>query len=331
MKYSFIIAIYNRKEELNELLLSLSVQNNRDFEVLVIDDGSSQDLRPIVDFYKDSLDVQFYRKSNSGPGLTRNYGAQFSRGEWLIFLDSDVIVEPDYLVQVNAWLTDHTLDAFGGADKAHPGFNIFQKAVSYAMTSPLTTGGVRGSKRGIGRFQPRSFNMGVKRSVFLEIGGFSDMRIGEDPDLSMTLWEYGFKTDFIPNISVFHKRRTDWKKFSTQVYQFGIARPILNLRHPRYTKLSYWFPSFFLLGFILAIVHSFFFHFPWTLMFYGLYTLMIFVHSLWTVRNISVAYLALQVTYVQMFSYGYGFLESFVKINLLRKDYRKAFPKHFYQ
>ncbi len=326
---SIIIAIFNRKDELFELLSSLSRQSDKNFEVIVIDDGSKMALLPTVDLFRESLDIQFFRKDNSGPGLSRNYGARRAKNDWLVFVDSDVIVETDYIENIKKNLINDPSDAFGGADKAHKGFNLMQKAISYSMTSVFTTGGIRGSKKAVTRFQPRSFNMGVNKEVFLKVGGFSEMRIGEDPDLSMTLWENGYTTKFYDDIGVYHKRRTDFGKFSKQVYQFGCARPILNQRHPKYVKPTFWFPSIFLMGYVIGIIHYFVWDNGLIMALYGLYTLMVFIHALLVTRNISIASMAIISTYIQMFSYGYGFLKSWFKLNIMKQTPREAFPTHF--
>lgn len=327
---AFVIAIYNRPAELFELLTSLAAQTDRDFEVIIVDDGSQVDLRHTVSLFP-NLPLTFYRKDNSGPGLSRNYGARRATADWLLFVDSDVILEADYVQNVKHNIANIPCDAFGGADKAHKGFNLMQKAISYAMTSVFTTGGIRGSKHAMSRFQPRSFNMGVRREVFEKVGGFSEMRVGEDPDLSMTLWENGFTTAFFPDIAVYHKRRVDFGKFSRQVYQFGCARPILNLRHPQYVKFSFAFPTFFLLGYVLGAAEYFLWQRGLILGFYGLYTFLIFFHALFKTRNISIAAMAVIATYVQLFSYGYGFLKSWILLNLFRKTPQEAFPTHFHQ
>lgn len=224
---SIVVAIYNRKDELFELLNSLTQQTDKEFEIIIVDDGSLIDLRPTIQNFDEMLDIKYFKKDNSGPGLTRNYGAKRAANEWLVFVDSDVIVEKDYIENIKKDIQTIPCDAFGGADKAHKGFNLMQKAISYSMTSVFTTGGIRGSKKAVSKFQPRSFNMGVKKSVFEKVGGFSEMRIGEDPDLSMTLWENGYTTAFFDDIAVYHKRRVDFGKFSKQVYQFGCARRFL--------------------------------------------------------------------------------------------------------
>lgn len=295
-----------------------------------MDDGSKIALLPTVQLFESQLDIKFFRIDNSGPGLSRNYGAKRAKNDWLVFVDSDVIVETDYIENIKKNLTENPCDAFGGADKAHKGFNLMQKAISYSMTSVFTTGGIRGKKSAVTKFQPRSFNMGVNKEIFLKVGGFSEMRIGEDPDLSMTLWENGYTTLFYDNIGVYHKRRTDFGKFSKQVYQFGCARPILNHRHPKYTKLTFWFPGVFLLGYMVGIIHYFVWGNGLILALYGLYTFLVLFHALVVTKNISIASMAVISTYIQMFSYGYGFLKSWFRINILKQSPREAFPKHFH-
>ena len=328
---SIIIAIYNRKDELFELLNSLSHQTDKLFEVIIVDDGSILNLRPTAELFHESLTIEYFRKENSGPGLSRNYGARRAKNDWLVFVDSDVIVETNYIENIKKNLSEITCDAFGGADKAHKGFNLMQKAISYSMTSVFTTGGIRGNKNAVTKFQPRSFNMGVRKTAFEKVGGFSEMRIGEDPDLSMKLWENGFTTAFFDNIGVFHKRRVDFGKFSKQVYQFGCARPILNQRHPKYVKISFAFPSLFLIGYVLGFIQYFFFRNGLILGFYGLYTFLIFFHAMYKTRNISIAAMAIMATYIQMFSYGYGFLKSWILLNVFRQKPEDAFPSHFHK
>lgn len=328
---SIIVAIFNRKDELFELLNSLNAQTDKDFEVIIVDDGSLIDLKPTVHQFEDILTLKYFRKDNSGPGLSRNYGSKKASNEWMVFVDSDVIVESDYIESIKKSIAEIPCDAFGGADKAHKGFNLMQKAISYSMTSVFTTGGIRGNKKAVSKFQPRSFNMGVKKEVFEKVGGFSEMRIGEDPDLSMTLWENGFTTAFFDNIAVYHKRRVDFGKFSKQVYQFGCARPILNQRHPKYVKISFAFPTLFFLGYILGVIENFVLGRGIILAFYGIYTFMVLIHALIVTKNIAIAGMAVISTYIQMFSYGYGFLKSWILLNILKKKPEDAFPKHFHK
>ncbi|PXW13716.1 cellulose synthase/poly-beta-1,6-N-acetylglucosamine synthase-like glycosyltransferase [Chryseobacterium sp. CBTAP 102] len=328
---SIVVAIYNRKDELFELLTSLTQQTDKEFEMIIVDDGSLIDLKPVIKNFDGILDIKYFRKDNSGPGLTRNYGAARATNEWLVFVDSDVIVEKDYIEHIKKDILAIPCDAFGGADKAHKGFNLMQKAISYSMTSVFTTGGIRGSKKAVSKFQPRSFNMGVKKTVFEKVGGFSEMRIGEDPDLSMTLWENGFTTAFFDDIAVYHKRRVDFGKFSKQVNQFGCARPILNQRHPNYVKISFAFPTLFLLGYVMGFLEYFMMGRGIILAFYGLYTFLVLFHALLLTKNISIAGMAVISTYIQMFSYGYGFLKSWILLNVFRMKPEDAFPHHYYK
>lgn len=328
---SIVVAIFNRKDELFELLTSLSHQSDPLFEIIIVDDGSKIDLKPTIKNFDNVLEIIYFRKENSGPGLSRNYGAKRAKGEWLVFVDSDVIVEKDYIENIKKSIETIPCDAFGGADKAHKGFNLMQKAISYSMTSVFTTGGIRGNKKAVSKFQPRSFNMGVKKEVFDKVGGFSEMRIGEDPDLSMTLWENGFTTAFFDTIAVYHKRRVDFGKFSKQVYQFGCARPILNQRHPNYVKISFAFPTLFMLGYICGFIEYFFLRNGFILAMYGLYTTMVFFHAMYVTKNIAIAAMAVMSTYIQMFSYGYGFLKSWILLTIFKMKPENAFPSHFHK
>lgn len=327
---SVIIAVYNRKDELSELLTSLSEQSDKDFEVIVVDDGSLEDLASVISWFENKLSIQYVKKENSGAGLSRNQGAKMARNTWLIFLDSDVVVPKDYILNVKKNLIENPADAFGGADKANANFSHLQRAISYSMTSILTTGGIRGNKKSINKFQPRSFNMGVRKDIFLEVGGFSEMRIGEDPDLSMTLWERCYKTLFYENIAVYHKRRTDLMKFSKQVYNFGVARPILNQRHPQYNKITFWLPSLFVIGWFIGLLSEVVLGFNWMIMAYAIYLIIIFLHSSILNKSWYVGILSTITTIVQMFSYGIGFVYSWLSINILKKAPKEAFPSHFY-
>lgn len=327
---SIVVAIFNRKDELFELLDSLTQQRDKAFEIIIVDDGSLIDLKPTIRNFTDILFIRYFKKDNSGPGLSRNYGADRAVNEWLVFVDSDVTVANDYIENIKRNILEIPCVAFGGADKAHKSFNLMQKAVSYSMTSVFTTGGIRGRKKAVSMFQPRSFNMGIKKEIFDKIGGFSELRIGEDPDLSMTLWEKGFTTAFFEDIAVYHKRRVDLGQFSKQVFQFGCARPILNRRHPRYVKISFVFPTLFLLGCIMGFIEYVVFERGIIFAFYGLFTFLVFVHALRVTGSIRIAGMAVVATYIQMFSYGYGFFKSWILLNIFRMKPEAAFPRHFY-
>lgn len=334
--FSIIIAVYERQDELTELLTSLSLQTNTYFEVVVVDDGSQNPLKTICKQFESQLQLQYFYKTNSGPGKSRNYGMAKAKGDYFIFLDSDTIVPTHYMQSIIDELNTSYVDAFGGPDDADDSFTDIQKAITYSMTSFLTTGGIRGGKKQIGKFQPRSFNMGISRKAYEITGGFADLRVGEDPDLSMRLWENGFDTRLFSNSKVVHKRRTSLKKFAKQVYQFGVARPILNQRHPNYVKLTFWFPSLFLLGTLFAWLlfalsfwfNGLFIQIPFYL--WIIYLLALFGGSTLRFRSVKVGILAVLTTFIQFFNYGYGFLKAYWEIFIRGKNPKTSFPSHFH-
>lgn len=326
--FAIIIAVYEREEELKKLLESIGNQVFRNFEVIVVDDGFPRPLQEVVEEFQPRLSIKYYYKENSGPGQSRNFGMQKSEANYYIFLDSDTILPPQYLQEISKALEKNKYDFFGGADAAAEDFNALQKAISFAMTSMISTGGIRGRKQSVMRFQPRSFNMGISRECFSATGGFSNLRVGEDPDLSMRLWEKGFRSGFIEKAWVYHQRRNNLKSFGRQVRSFGRARPVLNRRHPQYRKLSFWFPSFFILGFCIAILLAFF-GIWWLLIFYGFYFSVVFISAFIETKGLKSAILGCVAVFIQMEMYGIGFLEAQIKLNLLRQKPEKAFPQHF--
>ncbi|MBQ1582014.1 MAG: glycosyltransferase, partial [Prevotella sp.] len=250
MKYSIVIPVYNRPDEVDELLSSLLSQSFQDFEVIVVEDGSKITCREVCDKYTGKLCLSYFMKPNSGPGQSRNYGAERANGEYLLILDSDVVLPKDYLQAIEDELNTLPCEAFGGPDASHPSFTPVQKAISYSMTSFFTTGGIRGGKAKLDKFYPRSFNMGIRRDVYQTLGGFSKMRFGEDIDFSYRICEAGYKPRLFPKAWVWHKRRTDFRKFFRQVFNSGIARINLEKRHPGTMKLVHMLPMVFTVGVI---------------------------------------------------------------------------------
>mgnify|MGYP003638664013 CR=1 FL=1 len=302
--------MYNRPKEIDELLESLTKQDfSDDFEVLIIEDGSTEKCGSIIEKYTNQLDLKYFFKENSGAGASRNFGMQKGLGNYFIILDSDVIVPKQYLSEVKKALENNFTDAFGGPDAAHRSFTVMQKAINYSMTSVLTTGGIRGKKQAVGKFQPRSFNLGLSKKGFEKTNGFSKMKNGEDIDLTFRLWENGFETQLIEKAFVYHKRRSSIKQFFKQTFGFGTARPILIRKYPRTSKITYWFPSLFILGLGLGIL-LLIFGFPQLLYFYGFYCVLIFMNSLLQNKNLQVAFLSVFTSLTQFFGYGLGFLKT---------------------
>jgi glycosyltransferase involved in cell wall biosynthesis len=310
VSFSIIIPVYNRPNEIDELLESLTKQDlSHDFEVLIIEDGSTIKSDIIIEKYKSQLNIKYFFKENTGAGASRNYGMQRASGNYFIILDSDVIVPTEYLSEVKQTLENHFTDAFGGPDAAHKSFTPLQKAINYSMTSVLTTGGIRGKKQAVGKFQPRSFNLGLSQKAFSETNGFSKMKNGEDIDLTFRLWKKGFETQLIEKAFVYHKRRSTIKQFFKQTFGFGTARPKLNRMYPETVKLTYWFPCIFIIGFDISILLVIF-GFNQLLYFYGVYFLLIFLDSLLQNKNVRVAFLSIVTSFTQFLGYGLGFLES---------------------
>ena len=397
MKYSIIVPVYNRPDEVDELLQSLCQQEVKDFEVIIVEDGSSIPCDDVCKKYKEQLDLKYFMKRNSGPGQSRNYGAERASGEWLIVLDSDVVLPPGYLKAVDKKTHPQPLpvregsdipqqqenqaervstplphregqggesagfSAFGGPDASHPSFTPVQKAISYSMTSFFTTGGIRGGKKkgALDKFYPRSYNMGIRREVYQQLGGFSKMRFGEDIDFSYRIIEAGYKTALLPDAWVWHKRRTDFRKFFRQVFNSGIARINLEKRHPGTMKLVHMLPMVFTVGVLLlslvAIVALVFAligllsaskpgcNMGLVVTYIGLavaalalsplllYAIIICIDSTRKNHSLRVGLLSVPAAFVQLMGYGLGFLKAWWKRIVLRQDEFTAFEKNFYK
>ena len=347
MKYSIIVPVYNRPDEVDELLRSLTGQTMKDFEVLIVEDGSQRDCREVVEKYKPQLNLKYFAKPNSGPGQSRNYGAQRAQGDMLIVLDSDVVLPQGYMEAVDDEMHRQPAVAFGGPDASHPSFTNVQKAISYSMTSFFTTGGIRGGKKKLDKFYPRSFNMGIRRDVYQQLGGFSKMRFGEDIDFSYRIVEAGHQPRLFADAWVWHKRRTDFRKFFRQVYNSGIARINLEKRHPGTLKLVHLLPAVFTIGVIALVLVSAvgraLMHYdapnwrtwywvcalPWIPIL--LYSLVIFIDSALKNKSLRVGLLSVPAAFVQLMGYGFGFIESWWKRCVLKQDEFTAFEKNFYK
>lgn len=328
--YSFIIPVYNRPDETEELLQSLAAMERAiPFEVVIVEDGSTTPSNHIVQQYTDRLQIQYFYKDNSGPGPSRNYGMERAHSDYFIILDSDCILPPHYLEAVQKSQTENYTDCFGGPDAAHESFSDLQKAINFAMTSFITTGGIRGGKKQVGKFQPRSFNMGLSREAFEKTGGFGKIHPGEDPDVSIRLWNMGYQTKLIPEAYVYHKRRISWSKFKMQVHKFGMVRPILNSWHPQTKRLTYWFPTLFIVGLVVSII-LFLFGNGLLLVLYGFYFLVAFLTALISTGSLKIALQALMAIVIQFWGYGTGFLKSAVAISILGKDPKEHFPQLFF-
>lgn len=345
MRYSIIVPVYNRPDEIDELLESLTRQAFDDFEVIIVEDGSANPCREVCEKYHDKLTLKYFYKENSGPGQSRNYGAERASGDYLLILDSDVVLPENYLNAVNDELAANPCEAFGGADASHPSFTPVQKAISYSMTSFITTGGIRGGKKKLDKFYPRSYNMGIRRNIYSHLGGFSKMRFGEDIDFSYRIVEAGCKCRLFPKAWVWHKRRTDLRKFFRQVYNSGIARINLEKRHPGTMKLVHALPALFTIGVttlliavvtggILSILYP---ASQWIwlcitpLIMLLAFSLLVFTDSALRNHSIKIGLLSIGAAFVQLTGYGLGFISAWWKRCVLHQDEFQAFEKTFYK
>ena len=322
MFFSIIIPLYNRPQEIKELLDTLVLQTYQDFEVLVIEDGSVDKAETIVNSFAGQLNIRYFVKENEGQGFTRNFGFKRAIGDYFIIFDSDCLIPENYLQTVNDSLSKNYLDAYGGPDGAHDSFTPLQKAISYSMTSPFTTGGIRGNKKGIGQFHPRSFNMGVSRQVWEKAGGFIITRLGEDIEYSIRIHSLGYKTGLIPNAIVYHKRRTDFIKFFKQIHFFGRARINIYKFFPSQLKAIHFFPAFATLALLFTLAANVF---GWGIarlcnLLLAIYILLIFFHAWWKNKSAKIALLSVIAAFTQLTAYGTGFMQDFWKRVVLNRS-----------
>lgn len=335
MFFSIVIPLYNRPTEIRELLNALVQQSYKHFEVIVVEDGSTNDAKEIVNSFRDRLDVHYYFKANEGQGFARNYGFSKAKGDFFVVFDSDVILPPNYLAEVEQSIKTHHWDAYGGPDAAHESFTALQKAISYSMTSPFTTGGIRGNKKHVGQFHPRSFNMGISAKVWQETQGYKLSRRSEDIEFSIRMINSGYKVGLIPSAYVYHKRRTSIPQFYKQIVGFGKGRIDINQLYPGELKLVHALPSMFTVGFFGLIALNIFniltFHqIVWLTCialignwFIVIYTLLLFLHSLRATKSLKVALLSVITSYTQLLAYGIGFIRNYVDTVWLHKNTRQ--------
>lgn len=322
MFFSIIIPLYNRPDEIDELLFTLVQQEYNNFEVLIIEDGSTRDAREIIDSYKEKLNIRYFYKENAGQGFARNYGFERAKGDYFIIFDSDCLIPKDYLKIVNDEIQKENLDAFGGPDAAHHSFTPIQKAINYSMTSPFTTGGIRGNKKHLGTFHPRSFNMGIARKVWEKVGGFKLTRLGEDIEYSIRIKNAGFRSGLVSDAFVFHKRRTNLKQFYKQLHFFGRARINIYRHFPSELKFVHVLPSLFVVFIVLTLLSNLL---RWPIADFCnfivfLYLILLFTHAWSTTKSTKVALLSIITSFVQLIAYGSGFIQECIREAITNKN-----------
>ncbi|MGN0212803.1 MAG: glycosyltransferase, partial [Muribaculaceae bacterium] len=311
--FSVIVPVYNRVDEVRDLLASLACQTSGDFEVVIVEDGSTVPCKEVVDAYRDKIDIQYFHKENEGRSIARNYGMEHARGEYFVFFDSDCVIPDAYFATLRARLDESYTDCFGGPDAAHDSFTDVQKAINYSMTSFLTTGGIRGGKVKLERFVPRSFNMGYSRKVWEQIGGFREM-FSEDIDMSTRVRRSGFSIQLIREAYVYHKRRTSLRLFCRQIYVFGMSRITLKLLYPDSLKLVHCLPAAFVLGTAAMILLALIWHW-WAILPLAAYLVAVWLTAIASTKSLKIGSLAVLTSVIQLGGYGTGFIKAyFVKI-----------------
>ena len=313
--FSIIVPVYNRREEVADLLRSLEAQTDKGFEIILVEDGSTQLSLPDGKG-PEGLRLKYYKKSNEGRSIARNYGMAGADGDYFVFVDSDCILPPAYIETLRRSLKDNPVDCFGGPDAAHDSFTDTQKAINYAMTAFLTTGGIRGGKVSMEKFTPRTFNMGFSREVYEKVGGFREM-FSEDIDMSTRIRNAGFSITLFPDAYVYHKRRVDMKKFWKQVHVFGMSRITLELLYPGSMKLVHWLPAVFTIGAVALIIGSFFC--KWLLIPLLVYILALWIGGIVATRSLKIGTMGVGAAMVQLTGYGTGFIKTYVSKIIMGK------------
>lgn len=314
-RFSIIVPVYNRIDEVSDLLKSVEVQTSDDFEIIIVEDGSSQPCESVCDSYSGKMRIRYFYKDNEGRSIARNYGMERADGDYFVFVDSDCILPPDYIENLSRSLDQQPTDCFGGPDAAHESFSDLQKAINYSMTSFLTTGGIRGGKVQLEKFTPRTFNMGFSRKVYERVGGFREM-FSEDIDMSTRIKNAGFSIMLFRDVRVFHKRRVDLRKFWRQVHVFGMSRITLQLLYPGSMKIVHTLPAFFVIGSIAMIIGAFFW--KWMLLPLAVYILAVWLAGIISLKNFKIGSMGVITSLTQLFGYGTGFIRAYIWKILLR-------------
>jgi len=314
---SFIIPVYNRPDEMADLLRSMAEQTDKGFEAVVVEDGSTVTCREACDEASaKGVRVSYFHKNNEGRSIARNHGMERAEGSYFVFVDSDCVLPPNYVERLRASLKNSHTDCFGGPDAAHDSFTGTQKAINYSMTSFLTTGGIRGGKVQLEKFVPRTFNMGFSREVWRKTGGFREM-FSEDIDMSTRIRHEGFSIVLLRDVKVYHKRRLGWKKFWRQVHVFGMSRITLKLLYPDSMKPVHMLPALFVVSNVVMVLLAILFSWLWLLPLI-VYLFAVWISAIASTRSFAIGSKAVLASLIQLWGYGTGFIRAFVWKILLR-------------
>ena len=339
--YSIIIPSFNRADELSELLKSFEqLDFPKDaYEVIIADDGSTDTTAELVKKFQDkkSFTLTYCSQQNKGLGAARNLGMENAAGDFFVFVDSDVTVPPHWLNEIDLGLSREKADAFGGPDTYLDSFPALLKAINYSMTSFITTGGLRGKKgRKLAKFYPRSFNMGLSRKLQEKIGGFGNLRHGQDIEYSSRIIRSGAKVFFAEKAFVFHKRRTNLRRFLRQVFNWGIARINLYQIDPSMFEPLHAAPAAALILVLTVSAAAVFSPLFFWLFKIGLVSGLLVL--LFSMADAAIKYKQLKPSFylplvipIQVFAYGAGFIYNFIRRAVFKKDVKTGFKKNYYK
>ena len=315
MKFSLIVPVYNRADEVKALLESLARQDDKGYQCIIVEDGSPEPCESVCREFEDRLELKYYFKENEGRSIARNYGMDRADGDYYVFVDSDCVLPPDYFSSLRKALSETPAQCFGGPDAAHESFSPLQKAINFAMTSFLTTGGIRGGKVQLEKFVPRTFNMGFSKEVYEKVGGFREM-FSEDIDMSTRIRQAGYQPVLLRDVKVYHKRRVDLKKFWRQVHVFGMSRITLQLLYPGSMKIVHWLPALFVIFSLAMVIGAIF----WALAIVPLilYVILLFISASISMKSVRLGAMAVVTSMIQLWGYGTGFIRAYIWKILLR-------------
>ena len=341
IKYSIIVPSFNRADEIEELIGSITrLKFDRErFELVIVDDGSTDHTLNLLEKYKNEIgdNLVYFTQKNQGPGAARNTGMSKAKGDFFIFVDSDCTVPENWLTEIDISAQANRADAFGGADTYSDDFSPLLKAINYSMTSFITTGGLRGKKgKKLAKFYPRSFNMGLTRQLWEKIGGFGSLRHGQDIEFSNRILKSGAVVVFVEKASVFHKRRTNIRRFYKQVFNWGVAR--INLYKIDNTMLEplHALPALITLLTILTIILSLVFSPLRILVYAGLILALIILgvsmlDAIRMYKQLKPALLLPLIMPAQIFGYGLGFIYNYTRRIIFNKKEKIGFKKSYYK
>ncbi len=335
---SVITPSYNRASELEHLMRSISAQSidHNLFELIISDDGSTDDTEALINSWQEkaSFSIKYISQENKGPGAARNHGLEKSIGELILFIDSDCEAHPKWIETIVDEYHKSEFDACGGPDGGKKDFTLLQKAIDYSMTSFFTTGGMRGhSEKMISKFYPRTHNMGVKRDKYEAVGGFGNLRHGQDIEFSHRIRTSGGKIRFIKNALVYHRRRTSLRQFIKQVFNWGVARINLGKIDTAMLEPVHFLPSLSILLslFIILIIYQL----DWGiseifLLFFSPLSIICLLGAL-NKKDLRVFPILLLVIPIQIFGYGLGFLQAYIRRFIFNEAELVGFKKNYYK